>query len=415
MPIAAVPNYLGQEFKDASPGLRFGMYFAAWDQSFAMPKDKVPLLVPVTPLGNHAKLSAELRQRQTTLAQAAVVLTFEAIATAPFTSGLGNEHPLENGFAFLNPYGLPYLPGSGVKGVLRRAAQELADGLWGATQGWSHAPCAQLKIGQGKRQSAITLSNIDVLFGRETDDGETEHVRGVLSFWDVLPQVAGDSLKVDVMTPHQGHYYQQKVDSKSGGSASPHDSGQPNPIAFLTLPPGSRFTFHVQCDAQRLARLAPELLQANVQGQPQWQALLQAAFAQAYEWLGFGAKTAVGYGAMTEDQVAKRERLEREQKKVLDEANKKKSRGQRAVDDFKAYMAQRHQALRGKLAAANRDEHQRAQKLAKEALAATDWTADEKRAAAEAIELWLPKVVQVDMKEERKAKKLNLNALKGLA
>ena len=53
------------------------------------------------------------------------------VATASFTTGLGNEHPLENGFVFLNPYGLPYLPGSGVKGVLRQAARELAGGDWG--------------------------------------------------------------------------------------------------------------------------------------------------------------------------------------------------------------------------------------------------------------------------------------------
>ncbi|MCX8518010.1 MAG: hypothetical protein ORN29_08120, partial [Rhodoferax sp.] len=45
-------------------------------------------------------------------------LRLHATAKAPFTTGLGNEHPLENGFAFLNPYGLPYLAGSGVKGVL---------------------------------------------------------------------------------------------------------------------------------------------------------------------------------------------------------------------------------------------------------------------------------------------------------
>ena len=54
------------------------------------------------------------------------LIHMEARSIAPFATGLGNEHPLENGFAFLNPYGLPYLPGSGVKGVVRRAAEELA-------------------------------------------------------------------------------------------------------------------------------------------------------------------------------------------------------------------------------------------------------------------------------------------------
>ena len=41
------------------------------------------------------------------------------------------EHPLENGFAFLQPYGLPYLAGSGVKGVLRQTARLLAENAFG--------------------------------------------------------------------------------------------------------------------------------------------------------------------------------------------------------------------------------------------------------------------------------------------
>ena len=30
MPIAAVPEYLGKDFKSASPGQRFGMYLPIW-------------------------------------------------------------------------------------------------------------------------------------------------------------------------------------------------------------------------------------------------------------------------------------------------------------------------------------------------------------------------------------------------
>lgn len=56
------------------------------------------------------------------------------------------------------------------------------------------------------------------------------------------------------------------------------------------------------------------------------------------------------------------------------------------------------------------DREYKARKLAKEALEGAGWTAEERRAAAEAIEEWLPKVVQVDMKDERK--KLRLAALK---
>jgi CRISPR-associated protein Cmr6 len=227
---------------------------------------------------------------------------------------LGNEHPLENGFAFLWPYGLPYLPGSGVKGVVRRAAEELADGMWGDKKGWSKDAVyplmrrksnGELEEVKDDRGKPIQLSVLDVLFGREPPLGDSNAVRGALSFWDVIPRIEGDSLLVEVMTPHQSHYYQQKNERKSGASDTPHDSGQPTPIFFLTVPPGSQFTFHVVCDAAHLERLtknkldgAPDLA-AEEEGEPRWRKLLKAAFEHAFEWLGFGAKTAVGYGAMT--------------------------------------------------------------------------------------------------------------------
>lgn len=238
------------------------------------------------------------RQRAAFAARAGqeAALVINATTTAPFTTGLGNEHPLENGFAFLWPYGLPYLPGSGVKGVVRRTAEELAEGIWGDTCGWSHDPVSSIEHGTGADTTRIALSAIDVLFGREPQGKDSPAVRGVLTFWDVIPQIAGNSLMVEIMTPHQTHYYQQP-DRPSGGSTSPHDSGQPNPISFLTIPPGSTFVFHVICDAERLKRIAPSLFQEE-NGTARWQNLLHTAFIHAFSWVGFGAKTAVGYGAM---------------------------------------------------------------------------------------------------------------------
>ncbi|GAB4403089.1 MAG: hypothetical protein OHK0048_21610 [Rhodoferax sp.] len=319
MPIAAVPAYLGQDFKDASPGMRFGMYLPLWgvnqrtrellwtthdlkyevrgqahQEREVKEENKTSALRAATALSPRDKaIFASLLARQNasflTAAPEAARFGLEASAVAPFTTGLGNEHPLENGFAFLNPYGLPYLPGSGVKGVLRQAVRELASGQWGDTQGWTAEKIHT--IGQGK--NAIELSPIDALFGLEASEGSTELVRGALTFWDVIPQIKGDALAVDIMTPHQSHYYQQNSERKSGNSVTPHESGQPNPISFLTVPPGSTFSFHVTCDLDHLNRLAPDLA-AN----DRWKVLLTAAFAHAFEWLGFGAKTAVGYGAM---------------------------------------------------------------------------------------------------------------------
>ena len=336
------------------------------------------------------------------------MLSLDATAIAPFTTGLGNEHPLENGFAFLNPYGLPYLAGSGVKGVLRQAARELASGQWGNEHGWSADKQFEIRV-NGK---SLAISMLDALFGLESQDGDTLHMRGALSFWDVIAQMPNNcnSLHVEVMTPHQSHYYQQKSDPKTGSSATPHDSGQPTPISFLTVPPGSGMTFHVQCDLPRLQRLAPTLAEGDA-----WKKLLQAAFEHAFEWLGFGAKTAVGYGAMQPNAQATRcrEKAQREQKEQAERQARQAalSPAMRTVEAFVQELRAKHEQYPNYKEAPNGVLHGKARKLAQTAHESADWSAEEKRAAAEAIETWLPKLVRVDIKDERK--KLKLGALKG--
>lgn len=314
MAIAAVPKYLGNDFSQASPGLRFGMYLKVWgvnqrskevlwgthdvtykvrgqrrEEQEVKVENKVEALSAATILNaNDKEIMHSLFVRQQKAFSSSVFgqssMVIDALSISPFATGLGNEHPLENGFSFLNPYGLPYLPGSGVKGVLRQAARELSEGVWGDSKGWT--------------DEAITA-----LFGLEAEDGSQEQQRGALIFWDVIPQISGERLQVEIMTPHQKHYYQD--------GQSPHDSGQPTPITFLTVPPGSGFTFHVQCNKELLTELAPELLD-------NWQELLNVVFSHAFDWLGFGAKTAVGYGSMQEDpaKAAEREEQLKQQKEA---------------------------------------------------------------------------------------------------
>lgn len=323
MAMAAVPAYMGSDFSSASPGMRFGIYLKLWgtnnrsherlwtthDLNYRIAgreraerefkdENKTAALGEAIRLNRQdQQLMAGLLERQTMLAErlqsSGQLLRVDADAIAPFTTGLGNEHPLENGFSFLNPYGLPYLPGSGVKGVLRQAARELASGDWGETHGWDQGERFMLVL----NKTRVPMTMLDVLFGKQSANGETEHVRGALRFWDVFPQIPGTQLVVEVMTAHQSHYLQ--------GTDTPHESGQPNPINFVTVPPGAGFHFHIQCDQPFLARLAPELALREV-----WQSLLSAALEHAFDWLGFGAKTAVGYGAMRRDRSAEQERLQ---------------------------------------------------------------------------------------------------------
>ncbi|MDO8320511.1 type III-B CRISPR module RAMP protein Cmr6 [Rhodoferax sp.] len=294
--IAALPNYLASGsntvFSEAAPGHKFLGYFRNFQdvdaRAFEPYKGKAKLVAPLPPPGpqnrtEQAQLKAEydgvlnevcklpaascaqvsaLRNRQQALIAhyGANAYRISTTSTAPFATGLGNEHPIENGFAFLTPYGLPYLAGSGVKGILRRAMQELRD----------------------EDEGGFTDTAINALFGPENINQPEDAQRGALDFWDVFPDPAkaGNKLVVEIMTPHFGGYYQK--------SETPHDSGAPIPVSFLAVPAKSQFDFHVVCQPNRL----PAALQ------DQWRSLLDRAFAHAFEWVGFGAKTSVGYGAM---------------------------------------------------------------------------------------------------------------------
>lgn len=303
MVAAAVPQYVSNaagNFANCPPGHRFNLYFPIWREGdWQLDKNgKLAALRQCTKLGSAAEPLRALRQRQQSLAQAlpeAHCFVMEARSTAPFATGLGLEHPVENGFAFLTPYGLPYLAGSGVKGVLRSAAQEL-----------------QRMDAEAQRtgDEAINLPVIETLFGSESDHNAR---RGAITCWDVFPSPPKDKdlLVVEIMTPHFPDYFQNK--------GTPHDAGKPNPIPFLAVAAGSEFRFVVTC--------VPALLNDAVP-LDRWQHLLARILSHAFDWLGFGAKTSVGYGAMEEDPVAKK-RLEEMRKTVHDAALKVQEQNER--------------------------------------------------------------------------------------
>ena len=277
---AAVPQRIQNlGFSDCPPGHRFNLYLQVWNVQWGLDTEgskaaaaHAACAMPASALA----LLKGLHRRQVDLARAlgeARCCVIEAETTAPLATGLGLEHPIENGFSFMSPYGLPYLAGSGVKGVLRRAAEELRDDE-------SDADLADSSL-------------IDILFGPE--DVELAH-RGALTCWDVFPRCES-GMTVEIMTPHFSGYYQ--------GKDTPHDAGSPNPIPFLAVPAGTKIDFVLTFEAA----LVPEAQRAAL---VDWQALVRRIVAHAFKWLGFGAKTAVGYGAMRED-PEQQKKFEREQ------------------------------------------------------------------------------------------------------
>lgn len=341
------PSYIAKlsgEPKFCPPGHSFRLYFRGWDEHWNLTKQKREVLDQVVKLPHvvFAQTKA-LIDRQRAAARGDQFMSFSCETTSPFTTGLGNEHPLENGFAFLDPYGVPYLPGSGVKGTIRRAAEELA--LFEEdNQGWTipavwwlfgfDAQAAYFRSA-GPKDDPVIREQIerwrqaygekvsqrvegDLLFGdfcelvktpkitaeqikealASLGTGENRrriishvHAEGALRFFDVIPLCHG-GLKVDIMNPHCGHYYQH--------GEPPGDWGTPMPIFFLTLPPKTEFNF--------IVRFAPPIswpkkvrsfFEDASDGEPRWKRLVKAAFEFAWEWQGFGAKTAVGYGRFT--------------------------------------------------------------------------------------------------------------------
>ncbi|WP_027883023.1 type III-B CRISPR module RAMP protein Cmr6 [Meiothermus rufus] len=175
----------------------------------------------------------------------------EATTRTPLAIGLGNKSPLENGLAIHHTYGVPYLPGSAIKGLLRRAADK----------------------------SNLSKEQKDVLFGEEPDpkrksQGSAAH----LVYWDGwLDPTSSQPFQKDVITVHHPGYY-------AGGKTWPTDFDDPNPVAFLSVRPGVKFHLALSSpdpEATSWLHLAAELLQYGLQH------------------LGLGGKTNAGYGYFT--------------------------------------------------------------------------------------------------------------------
>lgn len=176
-----------------------------------------------------------------------------------FATGLGLPHPVENGLTWHHTLGVPYLAGSGVKGLVK---------AW--VEVWDES-----------------LNNEEK--ARRLNDwfGTTEQA-GCFRFFDALP-VEPVTLAADVMTPHMDQWYEQG--GKIGEPCQephrriPADWHSPVPVPFLVVKE-AKLLFGV---APRCPEFANELPQVF------------AALKQALDWLGAGAKTAADYGRMVED------------------------------------------------------------------------------------------------------------------
>lgn len=182
--------------------------------------------------------------------------------------GLGASAVLETSITLHRTYGVPYIPGSALKGL----ASSYAAKYW-KDEGWSRSFNGG-KTERGKLQ--------ELIFGT-TDES------GLVIFFDALPDPEGEDaweLNPDVITVHHPDYYRGKEKDKP-----PADWDSPTPVPFIT----ARGTFHF------FLGLVP-LPESELEAGKKVLMLAGKLLQQALEKEGVGAKTTIGYGRFRFDE-----------------------------------------------------------------------------------------------------------------
>jgi CRISPR-associated protein Cmr6 len=252
-----------QQLYMGNTGLRFNKYFIHWKNDWTIAEgDKLGWIKEISArLAGNRDLLTETTKRLVLLVDL-LGGEFRCYKTLwHFVSGLGLNNPVENGMAWHHTLGVPYLPGTSVKGLVRAWVEQWVSDL-------SQVEINRIFGPKGNKQE-------------ETDDDNskktTKHV-GSIIFFDALP-LKPVQLTADVMTPHYQKYY--------NGNEPPADWLAPNPIPFLTVKDNQTFLFNV----------APR--EKNNEEQISDCKLILEWLDQALLNMGAGAKTAAGYGRFT--------------------------------------------------------------------------------------------------------------------
>ncbi|HPY39263.1 MAG TPA: type III-B CRISPR module RAMP protein Cmr6 [Thiolinea sp.] len=190
-----------------------------------------------------------------------------------FVTGMGNPHPVENGFAWHPTLGVPYLTGAAVKGLVRSYIENNLDDT-----------------------KENRLKMLLQWFGSDDKDPQEQTFdsqAGELIFFDAIP-LEPVTLGVDIMTPHMGKWYEKGGTDQAVGSAEavPADWHDPVPVAFLVAKSITLlFSFAL--------RQFPK--KPNGASEPISLADVEQVLTAALNYAGAGGKTSTGYGGMEHD------------------------------------------------------------------------------------------------------------------
>lgn len=224
------------------PGLRWDKFFDQWDDGFSGFTDSSGgksnwIRQFCRKWGDKKALKAAVHTRDKMFA-ALSVRSLRVQLQTPFVTGLGYEHPVENDFLWHHTLGVPYLPGSSIKGLMHAWARD-------------YQRC----------------NDVDRLFGSSAQGA------GTLIVFEAIP-IEPVSLICEIIAPHDGGW-------RHNTGVTPSDWNSPKPIPFLAAAPGAEFQFAL-----------------GVRSGSQQDDLADGIglLTNALDWLGAGAKTNIGFG-----------------------------------------------------------------------------------------------------------------------
>lgn len=185
----------------------------------------------------------------------------EATVQGRMAVGLGAESVLETAITLHRTYGVPFIPGSALKGLAAAAAHKhLANSDWKKTgEDGKPGPAHQILFGDQESSGYVTFHD---------------------ALW--IPEGEELPLDLDVMTVHHPEYYR-------GDDVPPADWDSPNPVAFITA--RGRYLLAVTGPDKEWTKAAMDILTEALQND------------------GIGAKTAAGYGRMSVPQEPEPEKI----------------------------------------------------------------------------------------------------------
>lgn len=208
-------------------------------------------------------------------------LGIEVVKLSPLTVdwrlivGLGTESVYETSMTLHHIYGIPYIPGQAVKGVVRS---------WIILEHFAEDKDGECDLKKAEDRALEDPSFRRIFGGPE--QGKMKACRGEIIFFDAFPtHLNKDSIQPDIMNPHYGPYY-------DNAKQPPADYHNPVPVTFLTV---VNTTFEFFIGFKPLDANKKKIQDGKFEGETPL-SFVQKALPEALSQHGLGAKTAVGYG-----------------------------------------------------------------------------------------------------------------------